>query len=146
MSGPSPVPSPNNFRYVQVRTADPGADSASVQYRETAYVATFTPVSETNPAPTPRTRLRNYPNPFNPRTTIEFTIPGNGNVDVVLDIYDIRGRMITALFDRKLPGGSKGGISWDGKDDKGRPVPSGIYFCRAKIGEDTGVRKMLLLR
>jgi flagellar hook assembly protein FlgD len=88
----------------------------------------------------------NYPNPFNPRTTIELTIPGSGLESVSVAIYDPSGRRVTTLFEGKLPAGTRNGLSWDGRDAQGRPLPSGIYFAQARIGRVLMNHKMVLLR
>jgi hypothetical protein len=86
---------------------------------------------------------QNYPNPFNPETKLEFDLPKNCHVK--LDIYNILGRKIRTLFDEYLSAGYKT-INWDGKDDNGNEVPTGIYFYRIKAGEFTQAKKMILLK
>ncbi|MFH1277394.1 MAG: right-handed parallel beta-helix repeat-containing protein [Candidatus Eisenbacteria bacterium] len=85
----------------------------------------------------------NTPNPFNPVTRIVFDIPVREEVS--LRVYDIRGRQIRVLEDAPLPAG-RYDYSWDGKDDHSRSVGSGVYFYRLTAGEDTAVRKMMLIR
>ena len=85
----------------------------------------------------------NYPNPFNPSTTIEFTIPKLQNVE--LAVYDVLGKRVKTLLSRKLSEG-KYGVDWDGKNKAGNDVASGLYFCRL-IGENSvKTSKMILLR
>jgi hypothetical protein len=71
--------------------------------------------------------LENYPNPFNPSTTIEFSLAEGGNVS--LGIYDMLGRKIRQLHEGYLNDGSYS-VVWDGKDDSGVAAPSGTYFYR----------------
>lgn len=85
----------------------------------------------------------NAPNPFNPVTRIVFDIPARGEVS--LKVYDVRGRQVRVLEDAALPAG-RYDYSWNGKDDHGRSVGSGVYFYRLTAGEDTAVRKMMLIR
>ena len=86
---------------------------------------------------------KNYPNPFNPSTRINFTIPNKMNVSVV--IYDIMGRRVKTLIDRLLIQGNHN-IVWHGNDQYGSNVSSGIYFYELR-GEDFGqTRKMLLIK
>ncbi len=87
---------------------------------------------------------QNFPNPFNPRTAIQFDLP---RVAVVsLKIYDIRGMLVRHLIrDKKQPAG-RYHIIWDGKNDGGISVSSGNYFYKLLAGEFTAVKKMLLLR
>jgi hypothetical protein len=144
-TGETVVPSPNNYRFLQVRSTGAGAGLVQVGYEETAYRASTTPVDGPPPASV-ETRLRNFPNPFNPRTTIELSIPGEGSVLVRVDVFDVSGRRVAALHRGVHPGGSTLGLAWDGTDDSGRAVPSGIYFARAEVGGKGIARKMVLLR
>jgi len=86
---------------------------------------------------------QNYPNPFNPATTISFAIPQAG--DVRLDIFDILGRKVKMLINKKLPSG-RYTLTWDGADKSGQPVASGIYFFRVQYSETSLTRQMLLLK
>ncbi len=72
--------------------------------------------------------LRAYPNPFNPRTTVSLTMPHDGFVEVT--IHDLQGRSLRTLHDGLLPSGPHG-LTWNGADDSGRPVASGVYLVRA---------------
>lgn len=86
---------------------------------------------------------QNYPNPFNPATTISFGLNGPGKVS--LRIYDAAGRLVRVLVDEYRPAGLYEEI-WDGADDAGHSVSSGIYFCSLKAGDFEDTRKMVLLR
>jgi hypothetical protein len=93
---------------------------------------------------------QNYPNPFNPTTTIPFRV-GNTQWSVVrpihttLIIYNILGQKIrTLLDDEKLQGNYQ--VIWDGKDDKGKEVSSGIYFYQLKAGDFSDSKKLLLIK
>lgn len=86
---------------------------------------------------------RNVPNPFNPSTTIAFSIPREG--EVRLTVYDLRGRRVATLVDTVLPAGPHR-RTWDGCDDRGRPLASGTYFYRLNTGDRALSRKMLLLK
>lgn len=68
-----------------------------------------------------------YPNPFNPRTQISFTLASDQSVS--LGIYDIQGRLITTVYRGDLPAGTHS-YTWQGQDQQGRPQPSGLYFGR----------------
>jgi hypothetical protein len=90
---------------------------------------------------------QNYPNPFNPSTTISFDIPGTIGTKqrVSLIVYDIRGRLVRRLIDSDLePGSHK--IHWDGHDDRGRSVSSGVYLYRLESGDFISTRKMIVVR
>ena len=93
--------------------------------------------------------LGNYPNPFNPETTIRFNV-GNAfihsePVHVLIDIYNIRGQKVRSLLDGLFESGSNT-VVWDGRDDSGRELGSGVYLYRMMAGEETSVRKMVLLK
>jgi len=84
-----------------------------------------------------------YPNPFNPRTMIEFELAEAGPVE--LAIYDVGGRLV-----RVIDSGSRSAgryqATWDGQDDAGRAVPSGTYFCRLHSSQGLQTRKLTLAR
>jgi hypothetical protein len=87
---------------------------------------------------------QNRPNPFNPNTIIAFSLPERTRVR--LEVLDVRGRRVRRLHDGVLPAGEHR-ARWDGRDDRGRPVASGIYLYRLEVpGHRPMVRKMVLLR
>jgi hypothetical protein len=86
---------------------------------------------------------QNYPNPFNSSTEIEFSLPKNGQVSLV--IYDIQGREVRRLLDCNLEAGSHS-VIWDGLNDNGGPVSSGIYFYRLVSNNSAQTNRMTMLR
>jgi len=84
-----------------------------------------------------------YPNPFNPSTTFRFELPSAS--PVLFTLYDVRGRRVRTLVDQNLPAGEHF-VSWDGLDDAGRPVASGVYLFRVKSGIFTPAGKVILLK
>ncbi len=86
---------------------------------------------------------QNYPNPFNPTTKIEFTLAKSGFV--TLQIYDVLGRKVRTLVSEDLSSGYKS-VLWDGKNDDGKDVASGVYFYQLKVGAFSEPKKMLLLK
>jgi hypothetical protein len=110
---------------------------------------------------------QNYPNPFsplgrgtptggaksatgvafgNPETTIRFEIPpALGHSPVQLAIFDVHGALMRVLVDRELNAGPHR-VKWDGKNENGQLVASGVYFCRLQVGKIRQVRKLSLLR
>ncbi|MHB9027763.1 MAG: ligand-binding sensor domain-containing protein [Candidatus Latescibacterota bacterium] len=91
----------------------------------------------------------NYPNPFNPSTTISFTLPEAGEVS--LAIYSITGQKVRELLSddwsyRPYKPYTPYNIIWDGCDDSGKPVSSGVYIARLQAGKTVAGRKMLLVR
>lgn len=88
--------------------------------------------------------MNNYPNPFNPITTISFSTSENtGNTELI--IYNIKGQKVKILKNEKLDAGYHS-VVWDGKDDNGKQVSSGVYFYKMKLDNYTSVRKMLLMK
>jgi len=85
----------------------------------------------------------NYPNPFNPSTVIRFNIPVAGRV--TLKIYDVLGREVRALIDQEMTAG-RHDIKWEGNNNAGSGVASGIYIYRLKYNNEVLNKKMLLLR
>ncbi|MEE9443415.1 MAG: M28 family peptidase [candidate division Zixibacteria bacterium] len=95
--------------------------------------------------PTHFTLSQNYPNPFNPQTTIEFFNPYNLPHQMSLKVFNIIGQEIKLLFnDNALPGITR--IKWDGTDNSGRTVASGIYFYQLKTDDLSETKKMLFLK
>jgi hypothetical protein len=85
----------------------------------------------------------NYPNPFNPETTIAFTLRHAGPVRV--EVYNARGQQILVLTDGLFPAGVNR-VTWNGTDSQGRPVASGVYLYRFRADGRDDLRKMLLLK
>jgi hypothetical protein len=89
---------------------------------------------------------QNYPNPSNPTTTIEFTIPVSvKSQQVKLAVYNLLGEEIKTLVDKKYNPGFYS-VLWDGKNNVGSLVPSGLYVCRLQAGSFYEMRKMILAR
>ncbi len=89
------------------------------------------------------TLLQNYPNPFNPFTSIEFVLFEPGWVK--LEIINLLGQKVRTLLDKKLTAGQQL-VPWDGRDDSGKEVSSGIYLYRIRTAGYSAARKMLLLK
>ncbi len=85
----------------------------------------------------------NYPNPFNPETTISYHIPKKGNVTV--DIYNIKGQKVRSLLKEEQEVGQHS-IIWKGHNDQGQKVSSGTYLYRVKSGDEEIVNKMMLVK
>jgi hypothetical protein len=103
--------------------------------------------NETEGSPTPFSLEPNYPNPFNPRTTLFYSLAEESRVR--FELYDMLGRKIRTLADGiRDPG--RHSVEWDGSDDLGRPAGTGAYFCRLLMISDsrsqTLIRKILLMK
>jgi photosystem II stability/assembly factor-like uncharacterized protein len=100
-------------------------------------------IASAAPAPRRDTVLgQNIPNPFNPVTEIPFTLARGGYVDMM--IYDVRGGVVASVLSRTLPAGAHR-ARWDGRNHKGEPAGSGVYFYRLRTGGSVFTRKMVLL-
>lgn len=88
---------------------------------------------------------QNYPNPFNPRTRIQIGIPAKYNNPVSLKIYNVNGQLVRTVFTGRRPAGYHT-FDWDGTDERGTSVASGIYFARFVSGQTQLTRKMVLLK
>ena len=86
---------------------------------------------------------QNYPNPFNPATQISYSLPKNCNVIIV--IYNVLGQKVKTLVDEFQTAGYKT-VHWDGKDDQGNEVASGVYFYKLKAGDFSETKKMILMK
>ena len=84
-----------------------------------------------------------FPNPFNPSTTLKFSLPGE--MPVRLEVYGTDGRRIAVLLDDTLAPGPHE-VPWFGRDDMGRQVASGVYFSRLLAGSQSQVQKMTLMK
>jgi flagellar hook assembly protein FlgD len=88
---------------------------------------------------------QNYPNPFNPVTTIHYAIRTPGHVN--LDVYDVVGRRVRTLVNESQKPRADGfNVTWDGLDNAGQPVSSGVYFYKLVSRQYRETRKMVLLK
>jgi hypothetical protein len=91
---------------------------------------------------------QNYPNPFNPSTTIKFTLPsqvGGGSLATTLRIYNVLGQLVRTLVDEPMDAGTHN-VIWDGKDEHGSQVASGIYFYKLRSGDYEDTKKMVMMK
>jgi hypothetical protein len=86
---------------------------------------------------------QNYPNPFNPATKIPFTLDRSARVE--LRVFDVRGALVATIHDGTMQPGNHS-IEWSGRDDRGRPVASGIYLYTLTTDKHTLSRKMVLMK
>ncbi len=90
-------------------------------------------------------KLSNYPNPFNPSTTISFELTAKDAKDAKIEIYNLKGQKVKILPISPSPSHTVS-VIWDGTDDNNQPVSSGVYFYKLKMGKLEETRKMLLLK
>ena len=86
---------------------------------------------------------QNYPNPFNPTTRIEFVLPKAMTAQLI--VYDVLGRAVKTLFNEETHAGSHF-VQWDGTNQGGLGVASGVYFARLTAGDFEKTMKMMLMR
>jgi len=98
---------------------------------------------ETPFVPTATALMQNFPNPFNPSTTLTFDMAQAGHVTI--QIYSVSGRLIRTLVDERRDAG-RHRVEWNGMDTNGSSVPSGIYFYRMKASGYEATKKMILVR
>ncbi len=122
-------------RYALVAVDSSGNESAPVDPTETSGVD--------GGIPTQLTLHQNTPNPFNPSTIIRYDVPAAGGA-VTLSVYDVQGRMIRTLVDRQESAGAKS-VTWDGRDNTGQRVASGLYFYRIESNGVVLTKKMTLV-
>jgi hypothetical protein len=86
--------------------------------------------------------FRNHPNPFREETVISYSLAAAGPVEIT--VFDINGRTVRTLADGRAEPGQHS-LIWNGRDDSGSPVSSGIYFCRLRAESHVSLNKMLIL-
>jgi flagellar hook assembly protein FlgD len=86
---------------------------------------------------------QNYPNPFNPSTTVRYQIPNDANV--ALDIYNLQGQKIRTLVSKEQKAGYYS-VVWDGRNEAGQTVSSGLYLYRVQAGSFVATHKMLMIK
>jgi poly-gamma-glutamate synthesis protein (capsule biosynthesis protein) len=144
------IPAPNNYRYLQVRSTNTSATEVLAVYNETAYGSdTGSTFVDSTPAPT-KLRLHCFPNPANPRVTVELDLSALGKAapihDATIEVFDVRGHKVRVLHQGPLPAGLRHGVTWDGLNDQGRLLASGVYLVQAVVGERRVGQKVMLIR
>ena len=101
-------------------------------------------VLDVQTTPTEFALLQNFPNPFNPETTIGYELAESA--DVTLQIYNVVGQVVRTLIAAESQSAGRYQMRWNGMDDRGVPVSSGVYFYQISAGEFQTVRKLMLLK
>ncbi len=141
-----PLTTGTRFRFIAC-DEEPGSivEAALDDFLVVTYRSVMTSVLADRSFGPPSLRLeQNVPNPFNPETTIRFGVPAPGEV-VSLKIYDVAGRTVATLLDGEKVAGSRT-VRWDGRDNTGRIVASGVYFYRLEAGRESVSKKLVVLR
>lgn len=128
-------------------TYNPGRATEGTIYFDDLRLLRKTSVGVDEPTPTLPSAFalyQNFPNPFNPETTIRYQIPG-GWQHVVLTVYDMTGKIVKTLVDVEQAAGDYT-IHWDGKNADGKPVASGTYLYKIAAGEFVQTKRMTLVR
>jgi hypothetical protein len=86
---------------------------------------------------------QNYPNPFNPETTIRYQVANTAEVKI--QVYNVMGQLVKTLVDRKQAQGNYT-IQWNGRNNRGQIVATGVYLLKMQAGDFTKVRKMAFIR
>ncbi len=131
-----------------VKTGGSGrASVAEIWLREANYNPDHPPALEniSAPLPTEFELKQNYPNPFNPSTTIEFSIPENYRGAASLRIYNMLGAVVRELFAGDLAAGNYRQV-WDGLDNSGHRLATGLYVYQLRAGNFSATRKLLLMK
>jgi len=99
--------------------------------------------AEVSALPTAFALQQNYPNPFNPATVIRFQLPVSSKVR--LAIYSIAGQLVRTMVDRSSAAGAHS-VAWNGRNERGHAVSSGVYVYKLEAGEFVETRKMSFVR
>jgi len=129
--------------YYIVRAIDAQDQWSGFSNREEAVVDAEVAITDEVSIPTEFNLSQNYPNPFNAQTEIAFSLATSG--EVMLEIYDIAGRLVKTLINDKLAKGRHVAI-WDGSSNRNNAVSTGIYFYKLSTGEKSTTRQMTLLK
>lgn len=125
--------------------AHPTNTGGNVSFMELQITFPIPPVSNNDQVvvSAPKLLNQNFPNPFNPETTISFDMPKAGNAR--LDVFNVKGQLVKNLFNGNAPYG-KTNLVWNGTDNSGQNVPSGLYFYRLNTNGRSETRKMMLMK
>ncbi len=119
------------------------AYAASQKALSVGFIDVSVGIGDDDQLPTVFSLEQNYPNPFNPSTTLKYALPTNA--DVRLEIYNVLGQLVKVLVDADQTAGFKTAI-WDGTNQYGEKVASGIYIYRIKAAEFVQSKKMILMK
>jgi hypothetical protein len=129
--------------YNNLETGKPVVENVDPQLEGNTISLTKNPSGSAGVVPTTYSLGQNYPNPFNPATTIAFSVKTAGQVN--LSIYNVLGQEVRSLVNEFKDAGNYSAY-WDGRDNGGGEVASGVYFYRIKSGDFNDIKKMVLMK
>ncbi|HUU28561.1 MAG TPA: fibronectin type III domain-containing protein [archaeon] len=132
----------NDIKYLEEEF---GKMSLPAEQLELLLAALYAESGTTASLPEKFSLKQNFPNPFNPATSITYTVPEGMRVPVRLEIFNMRGMTVRMLVDTERGPGVYS-VLWDGTDEQGARLPSGVYFYRLRAGNFVMVRKMVLVK
>ncbi|MBW6513475.1 MAG: T9SS type A sorting domain-containing protein [Candidatus Syntrophosphaera sp.] len=123
----------------------PTPDGGEVMFMEMQIVFPVGDVSNSDNSTPAVTKMlhQNYPNPFNPETTISFDMPASGHAN--LSVYNVKGQLVKTLVNENLGFGRQSFV-WNGTDNNGQAVTSGLYFYRLTAGGSVETNRMMLMK
>jgi hypothetical protein len=127
---------------LEIRSNDPDEELVAIPIHMVVD-SIYTTISTADLLPNSYRLEQNYPNPFNPTTTIRYQIPQSEPVK--LDIYNVRGQLVRALIRQQQNAGYHV-VKWDGRNEQGNLVSSGLYFYKIQAGSFSQTRRMMLLK
>jgi len=136
VNDPEYTPSPGLPAYFYVTATDHSGNESGPAKLRVLTGSGGTPVSRV-------LSLSAYPNPFNPATTLRYTLPTSARVRI--SVYDARGAHVTTILDEERTAGAYT-ARWDGRDSGGSPAGSGVYFARIEAGAETRSYKLVLVK
>ena len=132
--------------HLTVTVGDPGTPG-SVPIGQSVASGCIDPSGTPEDTNLPVTRallMQNTPNPFNPQTTIAFEISEQAAVSLL--VFDVSGRLVRVLIDNEIVEGGRHEAVWNGRDDTGRKVATGVYFYRIEAGQWSEMKRMALIK
>jgi poly-gamma-glutamate synthesis protein (capsule biosynthesis protein) len=141
LSGPASIPAPNDLYWVQIR-ADAATASATLSYEETDFNPPVNVAQVTGRGPMFRS-FQTCPNPAGAAPAIRYSLTASSRV--TLRIYNVLGQEVRTLVNGTQANGPKS-VLWDRKDNRGRIVGAGTYFCRLQAGQREQTKQLILLR
>ena len=139
----SPLARVNDYYVLNYRTEEYENARIHLESLQSDYVISLRQEENTIPS-ADHLKISNYPNPFNPSTTINYNVTQTTSF-VTLGIYNAKGQLVKSLVNGEQPEGNYN-VSWNGKDESGNGVASGIYYYKITVGTESLMKKMVLLK